>query len=204
MNIYIRPDEKFQFTHPGKGATVPYVNYYYGVKQFQFTHPGKGATGFTENPNATPYVSIHAPWEGCDVSFQKHSVLLPLFQFTHPGKGATTAGLVAQQVVTVSIHAPWEGCDLRQGSRRPPHYRVSIHAPWEGCDQALDLLLLLPVVVVSIHAPWEGCDRARRRHSPRSSRFNSRTLGRVRRNRGEIFAKTVEFQFTHPGKGATL
>ena len=57
------------------------------------------------------YVSIHAPWEGCD------------------------AGLTTQrQRYTVSIHAPWEGCDTTYEIARCTDIRVSIHAPWEGCD----------------------------------------------------------------------
>ncbi len=58
-------ETEFQFTHPGKGAT--------GVSKmliippkFQFTHPGKGATVGTQQGKDINYVSIHAPWEGCD------------------------------------------------------------------------------------------------------------------------------------------
>ncbi len=56
---------------------------------------------------------------------------------------------------------------------------------------------------VSIHAPWEGCDT---RHSIlilREQSFNSRTLGRVRLDLTRTAYHFVEFQFTHPGKGAT-
>ena len=58
--------------------------------------------------------------------------------------------------------------------------QVSIHAPWEGCDfkgMSDDELNK-----VSIHAPWEGCDE-------------------VRIN---VNSAAVQFQFTHPGKGATV
>ena len=58
--------------------------------------------------------------------------------------------------------------------------RVSIHAPWEGCDFAR-LGISHQVVQVSIHAPWEGCD----------------IYGAPRLDNEE------QFQFTHPGKGAT-
>ncbi len=58
---------------------------------------------------------------------------------------------------------------------------VSIHAPWEGCDSD-DLTDIVADTHVSIHAPWEGCDQ--HQHQP-----NSFPPG---------------FQFTHPGKGATL
>ena len=78
---------------------------------FQFTHPGKGATCYARGEAKFMLVSIHAPWEGCDLpsltmryalnSFNSRtlgrvrqlkkgqSFDAYLFQFTHPGKGAT-------------------------------------------------------------------------------------------------------------------
>ena len=79
----------FQFTHPGKGATQ-IRNLTYPGDAFQFTHPGKGATGKLQSLGADDagfnsrtlgrvrqlvarrcvclyIVSIHAPWEGCDI-----------------------------------------------------------------------------------------------------------------------------------------
>ena len=102
--------------------------------------------------------------------------------------------------------------------------RVSIHAPWEGCDG--EVLRLTDVVVVSIHAPWEGCDTIFHTSAITLQRFNSRTLGRVRQGSGNnlgdinlcfnsrtlgrvrpllggVFGYFGQFQFTHPGKGAT-
>ena len=35
--------------------------------KFQFTHPGKGATSYLGCEIDEVIVSIHAPWEGCDV-----------------------------------------------------------------------------------------------------------------------------------------
>ena len=61
--------------------------------------------------------------------------------------------------------------------RRVDH--VSIHAPREGCDDAP-----IPKSIrcwVSIHAPREGCDPQRLHRKDR----------------------TNQFQFTHPGRGAT-
>ena len=57
----------FQFTHPGKGATTNPADWE-PHWQFQFTHPGKGATKREERALRKYEVSIHAPWEGCDVS----------------------------------------------------------------------------------------------------------------------------------------
>ena len=79
---------RFQFTHPGKGATqLSFIGDI--ARLFQFTHPGKGAT----------------PCESCthhsDTSFNSRTLgrVRPIreytydagdmFQFTHPGKGAT-------------------------------------------------------------------------------------------------------------------
>ena len=125
---------------------------------FQFTHPGKGATLVKRAPEVDARVSIHAPWEGCDYlkptqrlrgmrGFNSRTLgrvrrcmrarissrccfnsrtlgrvrrVFPLnnarrmkFQFTHPGKGATAVNLRLLAPRDVSIHAPWEGCDLR-------------------------------------------------------------------------------------------
>ena len=42
---------------------------------FQFTHPGKGATLAAVSKIGMQAVSIHTPWEGCDV--MKRAVLPP-------------------------------------------------------------------------------------------------------------------------------
>ena len=62
----IKNGRKFQFTHPGKGATEIGVNQLTEEELFQFTHPGKGATQCNVVVPAVLGVSIHAPWEGCD------------------------------------------------------------------------------------------------------------------------------------------
>ena len=41
---YIFPGTKFQFTHPGRGATSIDVKIMRHPSRFQFTHPGRGAT----------------------------------------------------------------------------------------------------------------------------------------------------------------
>ena len=100
---------RFQFTHPGRGAThgvlhlVRFLSFNSrtpgGVRPhraplptssevFQFTHPGRGATIRERNP------------------FKALA-----FQFTHPGRGATYNRLNVSVGHLVSIHAPREGCD---------------------------------------------------------------------------------------------
>ena len=133
--------------------SIPIVSFW----EFQFTHPGKGATN-CGYPEFEPLpVSIHAPWEGCDLAFQPHKLARAAFQFTHPGKGATQSDLAKAEVL-FSFNSRTLGrvrlCAWQSGAIA---YCVSIHAPWEGCDSAVATLIV-------------------------------------------VF---FEFQFTHPGKGAT-
>ena len=41
--------------------------------KFQFTHPGRGATGLTNTLLASATVSIHAPREGCDTLYHSNT-----------------------------------------------------------------------------------------------------------------------------------
>ena len=79
---------------------------------------------------------------------------------------------------------------------------VSIHAPREGCDLILSCIALS--ALVSIHAPREGCDLTIDAYSSSATGFNSRTPGGVRPARATICTATTRFQFTHPGRGATM
>ena len=85
-------DQPFQFTHPGKGAT-PFVIASELPTVFQFTHPGKGATRLQPPLAFAELVSIHAPWEGCDDHTPHQRTRALAFQFTHPGKGATSQAI---------------------------------------------------------------------------------------------------------------
>ncbi len=58
-------------------------------------------------------------------------------------------------------------------------------------------------MTVSIHAPREGCDVAGIHGYYLQRCFNSRTPGGVRPNWLRYFASWRQFQFTHPGRGAT-
>ena len=81
-------DIRFQFTHPGRGATS-LASCVSLILAFQFTHPGRGATDKERILNRLQRVSIHAPREGCDLLDMRSIRLLMMFQFTHPGRGAT-------------------------------------------------------------------------------------------------------------------
>ena len=124
------------------------------------------------------------------------------FQFTHPGRGATAnRGLWRLPRRSFNSRTPG-GVRLDLHSIGGRVGEVSIHAPREGCDaraRSLDELKLL----VSIHAPREGCDQTKKDKSSEIECFNSRTPGGVRRRSETQFWTEMEFQFTHPGRGAT-
>ena len=169
---------RFQFTHPGKGATES-SRETHATDTFQFTHPGKGATDCKSTAPAFQHVSIHAPWEGCDRSAPKKPCYLygfnsrtlgrvrrlsqlPVvegveFQFTHPGKGATHYGVdVPSGRGEVSIHAPWEGCDTHATDTPKTSRMFQFTHPGKGATDSI--FTSKNTSFVSIHAPWEGCD----------------------------------------------
>ena len=125
-------------------------------------------------------ISIHAPREGCDVGRIILSPISLLFQSTHPVRGATYAIAQVLGVTVISIHAPREGCDAPAVYVTFPFCRISIHAPREGCDRRR--ILINCSGKISIHAPREGCD----------CHFDN------------PHGHAVEFQSTHPVRGATM
>ena len=216
--------------------------------KFQFTHPGRGATCVEIDLPALDEVSIHAPREGCDSAGYSPADYMAEFQFTHPGRGATARKHVCEVGWVVSIHAPREGCDQHALHCTARNTKVSIHAPREGCD-VVKVWAFVQTIAVSIHAPREGCDTLQSSlisplmtfqftHPGRGATrgmgapgrgacgFNSRTPGGVRqqwqiwaivtlsfnsRTPGGVrllitYALSIWlwFQFTHPGRGATL
>ena len=213
----------FQFTHPGKGATLLDSDYLQSspvsihapwegcdgiasealvdLVSFQFTHPGKGATDRDALINRLISVSIHAPWEGCDSADLTYRKAEDKFQFTHPGKGATVFRL--PEVPTSGFNSRTLGrVRLRRGLPVRSSERFQFTHPGKGATA--NSVEGGAAHYVSIHAPWEGCDRAESEEELRTLSFNSRTLGRVRLAWRTAFSAFSEFQFTHPGKGATV
>ena len=213
---------------------------------FQFTHPGKGATLSSYLRRKASQVSIHAPWEGCDRGassvapsagcfnsrtlgrVRQYEAFLELkalwFQFTHPGKGATrgclsdpmddirfnsrTLGRVRPEWTRVFIRAeefqfthPGKGATV-EDLQRVEEIEVSIHAPWEGCDSSSSTASLTRRRFQFTH-PGKGATATGGSSPTSPPSFNSRTLGRVRLAQGAMGLFGAEFQFTHPGKGAT-
>ena len=168
----------FQFTHPGKGATLRSSSSPTGRTSFNSRTLGRVRLSWSITKHNGASVSIHAPWEGCDRYTTIFIVARIMFQFTHPGKGATNRTLPKEEVLRVSIHAPWEGCDLTLTIITMAQ-NVSIHAPWEGCDKSTTISTVVRIMFQFTH-PGKGAT---------PHRGGQKKLSR--------------FQFTHPGKGAT-
>ena len=236
----------FQFTHPGKGATRPRLRYMQTLGRFNSRTLGRVRLLarllrlFTRRFNSRTLgrvrreisagrtlqynVSIHAPWEGCDLRALVAGDDRTEFQFTHPGKGATGWPRVRCEFEIVSIHAPWEGCDAVGSASRCFATRFQFTHPGKGAtcrgvalrpiracfnsrtlgrvrlDSRRDLLL--PTAFQFTH-PGKGATSSSRRPPMMCSSFNSRTLGRVRPLHKRSTSTILSFQFTHPGKGAT-
>ena len=149
-----------------------------GQIRFQFTHPGRGATPHPRCTLLLRKVSIHAPREGCDSSQKTAVSSVQEFQFTHPGRGATAISMAISwsstsfnsrtpggvrlclirsrlALATFQFTHPGRGATIRSSTIKLVRL-VSIHAPREGCDSVL--LGYAPRYAVSIHAPREGCD----------------------------------------------
>ena len=192
---------------------------------FQFTHPGKGATA-PPTACALSRSRFNSRTLGRVRPSLPHSFFYPhWFQFTHPGKGATQGGRCKHR-----HHASFNSRTLGR-VRRSGGYRhrgvASFNSRTLGRVRLLAGALHWSDAGVSIHAPWEGCDLGLDANNELDKSFNSRTLGRVRlcaasssllciprfnsRTLGRVRPHTRRpttllgrFQFTHPGKGATL
>ena len=84
----LRVARGFNSRTPGGVRREPSVAETHHIK-FQFTHPGRGATSLGKISKLCLTVSIHAPREGCDYTLASLRGRYIMFQFTHPGRGAT-------------------------------------------------------------------------------------------------------------------
>ena len=105
-------DVEFQFTHPGKGATVGVGDLLHRLS-VSIHAPWEGCDCAILLTELLIAVSIHAPWEGCDSSQQRGGRCCALcFNSRTLGRVRLLPPLYAFRAVQVSIHAPWEGCDM--------------------------------------------------------------------------------------------
>ena len=168
---------EFQSTHPLRGATRR-TTQCVPIYQFQSTHPLRGATGTV--------------------------LFLLLFRiYFNPRTPCGARHRVRTSSSSsnpISIHAPLAGRDSKR-HRRPHRSCISIHAPLAGRDQ-LPISVSM-VEMISIHAPLAGRDLASSCFLPQHPHFNPRTPcgARLWDNGAQITA--VQFQSTHPLRGAT-
>ena len=150
-----------------------------GKHRFQFTHPGRGATPKDYFTGVVPSVSIHAPREGCDSSITSVDALQSSFnsrtpggvrqgtltaspgkhrfQFTHPGRGATNSeGFTKRTGNGFNSRTPG-GVRLSHELAFQPHKLFQFTHPGRGATQ--------------LHPFQQGYQHG----------FNSRTPGGVRR-----------------------
>ena len=78
----------------------------------------------------------------------------------------------------VSIHAPWEGCDAACELRSSYGHLFQFTHPGKGATRVC--AFLPPSISFQFTHPGKGATRSSPSHTPHSSCFNSRTLGRVR------------------------
>ena len=149
--------QKFQSTHPARGATIAARNFANAIMisihapregcdgrtetetaherqgAFQSTHPARGATRRRRAPREEEGISIHAPREGCDGRLWYTIDVVEGFQSTHPARGATISmyghgGMwIFQSTHPARGATGWERIHRATGD-------ISIHAPREGCD----------------------------------------------------------------------
>ena len=145
------------------------------------------------------------------------------FQFTHSGRGATRCKRCRQCLYAVSIHAPREGCDRRTIRERDRRLGFNSRTPG-GVRHTSETLtttrtsfnsrtpggVRLTLIRCNYYATYcfnsrtpGGVRLYRRVRRAQRQCFNSRTPGGVRLNNLRIFVRTLMFQFTHPGRGAT-
>ena len=84
---------------------------------------------------------------------------------------------------------------------RVRQYFVSIHAPREGCDELVNVKYRTGRV--SIHAPREGCDTDIFIPDALDYEFQFTHPGRGATQAQDAPKTSRRFQFTHPGRGAT-
>ena len=168
----------FQFTHPGKGATSSSARRRTDQSSFNSRTLGRvrHSPHFIFGKEGT--VSIHAPWEGCDI-LQLSSVAAR-HSFNSRTLGRVRLDQGGGFLACVSFNSRTLG-RVRLGELRYLLCRrwFQFTHPGKGATR-----LEIPLACsshVSIHAPWEGCDKIFLVNIFYDSGFNSRTLGRVRR-----------------------
>ena len=147
--------------------------------RLQSTHPSRGATTMGPDGQDDGPISIHAPLTGCDSAARPWPGPTATFQSTHPSRGATRIDSGPSQGCKISIHAPLTGCDWSCGISCPSRSYFNPRTP-HGVRR------------------FSGLNQGRR-----PTHFNPRTPHGVRHSPDTVHPQQVEFQSTHPSRGAT-
>ena len=133
--VYLGIPQRFQSTHPARGATIGIPAGHNPLLYFNPRTPRGVRRYLTATLDAQTSISIHAPREGCDESACGCSMPGGRFQSTHPARGATPACPVeAQGVESFQSTHPARGATICHWSTDNLDITISIHAPREGCD----------------------------------------------------------------------
>ncbi len=150
--------------------------------------------------------------------------VLVTFQSTHPARGATVSTQDLFASLAISIHAPRERCDERQTLRKAGYLYFNPRTPREVrqihyCHsvKTKSFQSTHPARGATPEFPRRRFPRsnfnprtprevrlARLRPFRRSAHFNPRTPREVRQVRSSVVSVSVQFQSTHPARGATL
>ena len=122
------------------------------------------------------------------------------FQSTHPSRGATYTTLRPIRMDGFQSTHPSRGATRWTDPRSAP-FDISIHAPLAGCDRAPDKARY-GVIYFNPRTP-RGVRRLIRISCNDSIHFNPRTPRGVRRRAERRAHGDLQFQSTHPSRGAT-
>ena len=167
----------FQFTHPGRGATLAYI--FDSALSERFNSRTPGGVRLLVNP---------------------FRLLAYQFQFTHPGRGATISKSLPTPRLSVSIHAPREGCDLSEDSLISSEQSFNSRTPG-GVRRTRSIALSSSLMFQFTH-PGRGAT-VKQTQSFASWRFQFTHPGRGATVIIVVLFIPSRFQFTHPGRGAT-
>ncbi len=170
--------DAFQFTHPG-GVRHTDTTRDVANAMFQFTHPGGVRLCDACKPRrGTLRFNSRTPG-GVRLVGTVRFVKTWRFQFTHPGRGATSSSAnLSRMLYCFNSRTPG---GVRQHSSSQTPYLCSFNSRTPGGVRR--------IAVSEQTTPHE--------------RFNSRTPGGVRLVVAMRPISLLQFQFTHPGRGAT-
>ena len=149
-------EQRFQFTHPVRGATSKRTARRGSRRCFNSRTPCGVRHVVSVSDAVIDFVSIHAPRAGCDGRNAGVTESALPFQFTHPVRGATPIEPGIERLFSVSIHAPRAGCDLSTSETVICLISFQFTHPVRGAT--LNFWHLSRDITVSIHAPRAGCD----------------------------------------------